>query len=51
MSGRVLRRPIGGWGARQWRRGVLAWLEAAFLFLCAAGTFQLGLKILDLIFS
>lgn len=32
----MLRRPYGGWGARAWRRDVLAWLEAAFWFLASA---------------
>lgn len=30
MSARVLKRPYGGWGARQWRRGALGGLLAAF---------------------
>lgn len=32
-----LRRPIGGWNARQWRRDVLAWLQAAILVLASWG--------------
>lgn len=35
---RVLKRPLGGWNARAWRRGVLAWLLAAVLYLSAAAT-------------
>lgn len=35
MRGRVLRRPLGGWRAREWRREVGYWLWAAFLMICA----------------
>jgi hypothetical protein len=28
---RVLRRPLGGWSARIWRREVMGWLWLAFL--------------------
>lgn len=38
MRPRVLYRPLGGWNARAWRRGVLAWLLAAALYLSAGAT-------------
>lgn len=37
MKPRVLRRPIGGWGARQWRRDVWNWLLSAFVVLASWG--------------
>lgn len=51
MSGayRPLRRPIGGWGARQWRRDVSAWIFAAFLTLTAWLCLNLIVAILDLV--
>ncbi len=38
---RVLRRPVGGWGARRWRSEVAAWLQAAFLFVCVGASWWL----------
>lgn len=35
MSARVLRRPIGGWGARQWRREVFQALSVAVFVLAS----------------
>ena len=35
MSGRVIRRPIGGWGARVWRRQVIDSLALASLVVAS----------------
>ena len=35
MSARVIRRPIGGWGARTWRREVCEWLALAALVVAS----------------
>lgn len=47
MSGRVLKRPLGGWGARQWRREVTGWLWLAFLVLAAGATCATVYRIMD----
>jgi len=49
MSGRVLRRPLLGWGFRTWWREVLAWLNLAFLFLCCWATGNVILAMLELV--
>lgn len=40
VRARVLRRPLGGWGARRWRSDVLAWLQASVWMLGAWATCQ-----------
>lgn len=45
---RPLRRPLGGWGARQWRRDTLAGLLAAFWLLACAASVGLLLRLLDI---
>lgn len=47
MRGRVLRRPVGGWGARAWRREVVSWLWLAYLFLAAGATCATVYRIMD----
>jgi len=47
--GRCLKRPMGGWRAREWRREVLSWLWAAYLFLCAGFTCTMIFKFLDFV--
>lgn len=37
MRTRTLRRPLGGWGARQWRSDVRGWLWLAFLTVMSWG--------------
>jgi len=49
MSGRVLRRPWGGWRARQWRREVGAWLMLALLYLACSATCATILSIIDFV--
>lgn len=44
---RVLRRPLGGWGARQWRREVTGWLWLAIIFLAAGATCATVYRIMD----
>ena len=38
MTQRVLKRPYGGWGARQWRGEVRGWLWLAGLYLVAGAS-------------
>ena len=46
---RVLRRPLGGWGARQWRREVTGWLWLAFLFLAAGAACATVYRLLEFV--
>lgn len=49
MSGRVLRRPWGGWRARQWRREVGAWLLFAWIYLACSATCGVILELIDFV--
>lgn len=42
----MLKRPLGGWGARRWRAEVGAWLFAAYMWVMAWAS---GMTILGLI--
>jgi hypothetical protein len=46
---RVLRRPVGGWGARTWRREVGAWLAFAFVVVASWAALNLFLECAQLI--
>jgi hypothetical protein len=48
---RVIRRPIGGWGARQWRRDVGYWLLEAFVFLASGASCALIFAICQTLFA
>lgn len=45
----VIRRPLGGWGARQWRREVWAWITAAWLFAACWASGNLTLALVDMV--
>ena len=49
MRPRVLRRPIGGWGARKWRQDVIAWLALAWLVVTSWATLNLAVELLRLL--
>jgi hypothetical protein len=49
MTGRVIRRPVGGWGARTWRRDVWAWLALAVLCVGASGASAMIYKTIDFV--
>jgi len=49
MSGRVIRRPLGGWRARQWRREVAAWLWLALIYLACSATCGVILELIDFV--
>jgi hypothetical protein len=45
----VIRRPMGGWGARQWRREVAAWVWAALMFAACWASGNLILALVDMV--
>ena len=49
MSGRCLKRPLGGWSARQWRREVAGWLLLALLYVFASGASAFLYRAIDII--
>lgn len=49
MSGRVLRRPLGGWHARLWRREVARWLALASFVVGSWGALNLAVATLNLL--
>lgn len=48
MKPRVLRRPVGGWHARVWRREVRGWLWLALIFLLCWGSGNVILALIAL---
>ena len=49
MSGpyRTLRRPIGGWGAKLWRRQVFDWFAASCVVTGSWGALNLAVELLS----
>jgi hypothetical protein len=45
---RVIRRPLGGWNARQWRRDAFAGVIAAYWVLAAAAIVALLFRLLEI---